>query len=416
MKRNLLIPALTENLGFPLYFCKKFSEQDNYFFVGGGGGAAQTGVLNYVKLVYWSDGRCIIVDEKQLVDVPTSACILENCLCVVVGPDVCFFSVTKENTLCWQTKFQPDSNLQVRQTVVSCSVVANLLAVGNDEGRIRIYSLDSTWTYCRPPQTVLVHEKSIAEIDFSRDGSLLVSVSLDRNCCVWNSRTGAKLVTLDGPPARRYGLKAHFRCCQFSCVSVVEPGVLYTVDVSLDNGSYISGWRMDTWHSLFCRRVSRDPVTFISTCYISGLEYIAVGTNEGDVMIWVHNPYRMKGLLKEASEPRRSPSSVTLERDDISTQGWLSFFGTTEISQISLYRFYRRHPLHFLPVTGISWSVPQQNTTSCIASLLVTCADGYMRIFEIYPERNDTNIYWLLLPFCILLLAILYSLLWLPNH
>lgn len=45
---NALVPVLLDNLGFPLYFCKRFVEKDNYFFVGGGGGAAQTGVLNYV--------------------------------------------------------------------------------------------------------------------------------------------------------------------------------------------------------------------------------------------------------------------------------------------------------------------------------------------------------------------------------
>ncbi|EME26903.1 uncharacterized protein Gasu_54750 [Galdieria sulphuraria] len=357
----------------------------------------------------------MIVDEKQLVDVPTSACVFKNYLCVVVGPDICFFSVTKENTLCWQNKFQPDSNLQVRQTIVSCSVVSNLLAVGNDEGRIRIYSLDSTWTDCRPPQTVLVHQKSVADIHFSQDGSLLVSVSLDRSCCVWNSRTGAKIITLDSPPVRRYGIKAHFRCCQFSCVSVVEPGLLYTVDVSLDSGSFISGWRMDTWQPLFCRKVSRDPVTFMSTCSVSGLEYIAVGTNEGDVMIWIHNPYQVQGLLRDASEPKRTSSLVIIEKDNISTQGWLSLINTTQVSNLSLYRFYRKHPLQFLPVTGLSWSTShQKNSKSSIATLLVTCADGYLRIFEIFPQRNDsmTNVYWLLLPFCVFLLALFYSLLW----
>ncbi|KAK4527371.1 hypothetical protein GAYE_SCF39G5293 [Galdieria yellowstonensis] len=414
------IPAFIDNLGFPLYFCEKLSEAENYFCIGGGGGAAQTGVPNYVKVICWTGSRLMTIDEKKLDDVPTSACVFKRSLCVVVGPDICFFTVTQEqNTLVWQTKFRPDSNVQVRQTVVSCSEAANLLAVGNDEGRIRIYALDSTWAKdCRPPQTVLLHQKSIAEMDFSQDGALLVSVSLDRNCCIWDSRTGTKLMTLDNPPVRRYGIKAHFRCCQFSRVSAVEPKILYTVDVSLDSGTFISGWRVDKWQSVFSRKVSQDPVTFLSSCVIDGREYIAVGTNEGDVMIWGHDPEQKKFLLEEASVTRETGSHLAITRQDDNHSsgqgGWLFPLCTTQVPRFSPFRLSKKYPLHFLPVTGLSWSAPSEKNNSSSPWLLVTCADGYIRMMPIalHPDNEDTstNIFWLLFPWWwIILFAILYS-------
>jgi hypothetical protein len=88
------IPAFIDNLGFPLYFCEKLSEAENYFCIGGGGGAAQTGVPNYVvsytgllragfdpclfqKVICWTDSRLMTIDEKKLDDVPTSACVFK---------------------------------------------------------------------------------------------------------------------------------------------------------------------------------------------------------------------------------------------------------------------------------------------------------------------------------------------------
>jgi WD40 repeat protein len=117
------------------------------------------------------------------------------------------------------------------------------VALGSHEGEIAIASVDTAEWLLEPTN---VHTGSVHRVEFSADGSLLVSGSDDGRIRLWDGRTGAPRGSLDVAPA---GVPSY--------ASFLEDG--HTLMITAGDGS-VRRWdmRADRWVEHACARAGRS--------------------------------------------------------------------------------------------------------------------------------------------------------------
>ncbi|KAL9228784.1 hypothetical protein vseg_004327 [Gypsophila vaccaria] len=173
-----------------------------------------------------------------------------------------------------------------QQLAFAFSVDGSLLAVGGEDGKLRVFR----W----PSMEMLLNEeeayKVVKDLHFSIDGKYLVTLGSGGPCRIWDLTTSATVATL---PKENDEI---FRFCRFSQSSDRDQ-VLYIVAFQ-GKGVNIISWRTDTWKRISSKQIVRDSVTAFDAS-IDG-KLLAVGTNEGDILILDSLNKRLQMTLKKA--------------------------------------------------------------------------------------------------------------------
>ncbi|KAL9234323.1 hypothetical protein vseg_009206 [Gypsophila vaccaria] len=173
-----------------------------------------------------------------------------------------------------------------QQLAFAFSEDGTLLAVGGEDGKLRVFK----W----PSMEILVNEgeayKVVKDVHFSIDSKYLVSLGSGGPCRVWDVTTSTVVATL---PKENDEI---FRFCRFSQRSNRDQ-VLYTIAFQ-GKGVNIITWRTDTWKRISSKQIVRDSVTAFDVS-IDG-KLIAVGTNEGNILILDSSNMGLQMTLKKA--------------------------------------------------------------------------------------------------------------------
>ncbi|XP_073059445.1 SEC12-like protein 2 [Primulina eburnea] len=172
-----------------------------------------------------------------------------------------------------------------QQLGITFNPEGNLLAVGGEDGRLRICKWPSMET------TLDEHSghSSVKDLDFSPDGKFLVSVGSGPGR-IWNVASSTSIASLPKENDEVFGF------CRFSRGTDADQ-VLYVTAVR-DNGGSIVKWNTTTWKRMNSRHVVRDPVSAFNVSPDGKL--LALGTIQGDILILSSTNMQVRTIVKKA--------------------------------------------------------------------------------------------------------------------
>ncbi|XXG86056.1 hypothetical protein AAC387_Pa11g1033 [Persea americana] len=163
------------------------------------------------------------------------------------------------------------------QKIVVFSADGSRFAAAGVDGHLRIFE----W----PNMCILLDEprahKSFRDLDFSLDSEFLVSTSIDGSARIWRTNEGVPLTSLTRDSDEK------IECCRFSRDGT-KPFLFCTVQKG--GRALTAVWDISTWNRIGYKRLSRKPVSVMSTS-LDG-KYLAFGSNAGD--LWVVEVKKME--------------------------------------------------------------------------------------------------------------------------
>ncbi|KAH9617527.1 hypothetical protein KSS87_013666 [Heliosperma pusillum] len=157
------------------------------------------------------------------------------------------------------------------QNCVAFSVDGSKLAIGGDDGHLRIFEWPSMQVIIDEPKA----HKSFSFMDFSLDSEFLATTSTSGSARVWNVNDGVPVTTL----TRKSDEK--FEACCFS-KDGTRPFLFCTVQKAKAK-PVVSVWDMSTWNKIGHKQLLMKPASIISTS--SDGKYLAMGSNDGDFCV-----------------------------------------------------------------------------------------------------------------------------------
>ncbi|BBN16739.1 prolactin regulatory element-binding protein [Marchantia polymorpha subsp. ruderalis] len=245
---------------------------------GGGGGNRKSGVKNKLLLAHYdfaSDMLSEAVYTLSTDDDPPYR------LAVHPGSNKIVCSISKDCRLL-ELNAEEDLKLEVSKRVVqplqdigeqNCLVFSGdgtRLATGGEDGHLRVFE----W-----PSLELVMDQAgahtaVKDIDFSLDGSLLVSTGDAGPCRVWDLSKASAVTSLSASKGANLGL------CRFS-----RDGTKPFLFITMREGSkgVISIWNSTTWKMSTSKRLSEYPISAFAISPDG--RFLAIGNSEGDVKV-----------------------------------------------------------------------------------------------------------------------------------
>jgi WD40 repeat protein len=179
--------------------------------------------------------------------------------------------------------------LDVRDSVnaLSLNSMTDRIAVGTENGTVKIYSIDVDKMHIDPLHEMLGHSKAVCSVAWSPRGNLLVSSAKDGTARVWKdgeafAELKCSIIDPRGPPPKRIG-QILVRGCAFGDL---EGKVIYTVASGRRGKAFLSAWELkgDQFECAVRTECSPNPVSAMSLSGDAGL--LALGATDGTVILW----------------------------------------------------------------------------------------------------------------------------------
>ncbi|KAK9742701.1 hypothetical protein RND81_03G192100 [Saponaria officinalis] len=273
------------------------STSPEYLVLSGGGGEGNSGIPNALLLTEFDRSVNSLSDEPVVrhgtgADLPYRMAVHprgEGVICSF--PDSCrwFDWENGENgRLGLKSSDRVLTELKDvgQQLAFAFSEDGSLLAAGGEDGKLRVFK----W----PSMEILVNDgeayKVVKDLHFSIDGKYLVTLGSGGPCRVWDVLTSTVVATLAKENDEI------FRFCRFSQRS--DGDQVLCIVAFQGKGVNIISWRTDTWKRMSSKQIVRDSVTAFDVSVDGKL--IAVGTNEGGILILDSSNMKLQMTLKKA--------------------------------------------------------------------------------------------------------------------
>ncbi|MFS7982965.1 putative transcription factor WD40-like family [Helianthus anomalus] len=271
----------------------------NYVIFAGGGGEGRSGIPNALVISLFDSASNSLSDEpvEKLEtgdDLPYRMAVHpggEGVICSL--PNSCrlfeWDTITSDNTI--ELSLKPSEKVFDKledigqQLAVTFSQDGSLLAVGGEDGTLRVFKWPSMALILDAPKA----HTSVKNLDFSPDGKYLVSVGSGPGR-VWDISSSIAKASLSKENDEVFGF------CKFSLNGESDP-FLYATAMR-DRGGSIVKWNTTTWKRISSKHVVRDPISAFSVSNNGKL--LAIGTIEGDVLILNSSSMKVQTVIKKA--------------------------------------------------------------------------------------------------------------------
>ncbi|KAM3301458.1 SEC12-like protein 2 [Capsicum chacoense] len=277
---------------------EKSSSSESYVVLAGGGGEGNSGIRNALIVAQFHFVSNVLSDEP-VARLGTGG-DLPYRMAVHPGGDGLICSLPKScRWFDWDIQRSENRALGLKsservlepledvgqQLALAFNNDGSLLAVGGEEGKLRVYKWPSMENILDQANA----HASVKDLDFSPDGKFLASVG-SGPCRIWDVSKSTSVASLMKENDEIFGY------CRFS-PSNDENQVLY-ITTMRDQGGSISKWNTTTWKRIKSKRVVRDPICAFNLSPNGKL--LAIGTIEGDVLIVSSNNLQVQNVVKKA--------------------------------------------------------------------------------------------------------------------
>ncbi|KAF3626824.1 SEC12-like protein 2 [Capsicum annuum] len=277
---------------------EKSSSSESYVVLAGGGGEGNSGIRNALIVAQFHFDSNVLSDEP-VARLGTGG-DLPYRMAVHPGGDGLICSLPKScRWFDWDIQRAENRALGLKsservlepledvgqQLALAFNNDGSLLAVGGEEGKLRVYKWPSMENILDQANA----HASVKDLDFSPDGKFLASVG-SGPCRIWDVSISTSVASLMKENDEIFGY------CRFS-PSNDENQVLYITTMQ-DQGGSISKWNTTTWKRIKSKRVVRDPICAFNLSPNGKL--LAIGTIEGDVLIVSSNNLQVQNVVKKA--------------------------------------------------------------------------------------------------------------------
>jgi prolactin regulatory element-binding protein len=237
--------------------------------VAGGGGAAKCGIPNEITV------NELVTNEKGMPELKKLSAVdngseLTSDLCVspnseyvaAVLSENCKIFGFKGNGLAELASFQADFAEEEKERCVNIarwSLNSDMLATGGEDGILRVWKVGGAGKDVTKLVECKGHEKPINEVDFSPDGTMLITSSKDKTCRLWKASDGKELCVLPtatgklDPKAKRPAIYI-YRGCRF----IGGNNNIITVQTPTRGPAYLTKWAVNV--------TAGDKSDFTATC------------------------------------------------------------------------------------------------------------------------------------------------------
>lgn len=275
------------------------SKVNGHVVLGGGGGEGRSGIPNAL-LVSAFDADSNFLSDQPVAKLGTGS-DLPYRIAVHPGGEGVICSLPKScRWFEWEANTSEDKHILIlkssekvlkqledvgQQLAMTFNHEGNLLAVGGEDGKLRIYKWPSMDTALEESSG----HSSVKDLDFSLDGKLLVSVGSGPGR-IWNVASSTSIASLPKENDEVFGF------CRFSRGTDADH-ILYVTSMR-DKGGSIVKWNTTSWKRMSSRHVVRDPVSAFNVSPDGKL--LAIGTIQGDILILSSTSMQVQTIVKKA--------------------------------------------------------------------------------------------------------------------
>ncbi|KAL3824260.1 hypothetical protein ACJIZ3_020289 [Penstemon smallii] len=175
-----------------------------------------------------------------------------------------------------------------QQLAMTFNNEGSLLAVGGEDGKLRVYKWPSMETAIDEANA----HASVKDLDFSPDGKFLISVGSGSGSPgrIWNVSTSTSIASLPKEKDEIFGF------ARFSQTTDTDQ-VLYITSMR-DKGGNIVKWNTTSWRRISSTHVGKDPISAFNVSPDGKL--LAIGTIQGDIKIISSASMRVQTTVKKA--------------------------------------------------------------------------------------------------------------------
>lgn len=254
-----------------------------YLIFGGGGGEGRTGVRNGLVLAHHDFDTDILSESVHFHDTdddpPYRMAIhpLDDSIICAFSNGCRRFELTRQDeSEARKIEIKPSGKAldqlenAGRQQSLVFSTDGLLLAAGGEDGHLRVVEWPSLKIVLDQPDA----HKSIKDLDFSLDGTFLVSLGDSGPCRIWNLSTSSPAASLSVDKGERLG------SCRFS-----RDGVRPLLFITVKQGEkgLIAYWDTNTWQKVGTQVIEKNPISAFNIS--SDGKFLATGTSEGDISV-----------------------------------------------------------------------------------------------------------------------------------
>lgn len=273
------------------------SNQLHYLVFAGGGGEGRCGIPNEILLAEFDFSADSLSDHPVVRlgtgdELPYRMAVHpggEGLICSL--PKRCRWfdwhesNGNKNGKLCLKSSDKVLTQLEDvgQQLAVAFSGDGSLLAIGGEDGKLRVFK----W----PSLEILLNEKAysaVKDLHFSLDGKYVASVGTGGPCRIWDSTKAKVVASLSKKNDEVFGF------CRFSHRNGDQ--ILYTTVMHSKGGNIVS-WNTRSWKRVASKQVTRDPVSAFNVS--ADGKFLAIGTIQGDILI-LDSSMRVQMSVKKA--------------------------------------------------------------------------------------------------------------------
>jgi WD40 repeat protein len=251
----------------------------------GGGGSAATGVKNFIGVRIPGQEPLQITTGDQvgvaltIVQSPVNGKLY---LFVALGTKVHRYSLPDGQDT---GQLEAGDNLNC----LSVNAMVDQLAVGCENGTVKIFNINDQELGELPLYTCEGHEKAVCAVAFSLREHTMVSSAKDGTARVWKNGNliGVLACSIKDPKAKvpppKRPPQALVRGCAFGDL---DGRIIYTVVSGRRGKAYLSrwGWKGDKYECLIRSECSPCPISAMSLSGDAGL--LALGAVDGTIILW----------------------------------------------------------------------------------------------------------------------------------